>query len=219
LARVAPDLQYGLTPTHFDGLTIGTALAAGITLPHVHRFLAVWWRRIALLAVVLLAASGLFLHSKAWILGGQILRIPPAILLTSMLIYGALESALPSSLSKFFGSVVMTYLGRRSYALYLIHRPIQVAILDSRDHGYLARLPHGIPINLLLMIFAIAVDLILTEISWRLIESPAQDLRRRWIRAIDDGTQVHQSEEMEISRLAEQIDCLQPSPMNQPESA
>jgi peptidoglycan/LPS O-acetylase OafA/YrhL len=96
----------------------------------------------------------------------------------------------------------MTYLGRRSYALYLINRPLQVAISDSRGHGYLARLPQGIPINLLLMVFVTAVSLILTEISWRLIESPAQDLRRRWMLRREDGTRAHPSEEMEISKLA-----------------
>jgi peptidoglycan/LPS O-acetylase OafA/YrhL len=204
LAGVSPDLQYGLTLTHFDGLTIGAALAAGITLPGVYRFLAGWWQRIALLAIFLLAVSLLFLHSSFPVLNPQILRIPPAILLTSMLIYGAVESALPSPLSKFFGSDMMTYLGRRSYALYLINRPIQVAISDCRDHGYLARLPQGIPINLLLMVFVTAVSLLLTEISWRLIESPAQDIRRRWMRRIEEGTRTLLSEETEISQLVGQ---------------
>ena len=202
LAGVSSDLQYGLTLTHFDGLTIGAALAAGITQPSVRRFLDEWWHRIALLAIFLLAGSLLFLHSNFRVLNPQILRIPPAILLTSMLIYGAVESALPSPLQRFFSSDVMTYLGRRSYALYLINRPLQVAISDSRGHGYLARLPQGIPINLLLMVFVTAVSLILTEISWRLIESPAQDLRRRWMLRREDGTRAHPSEEMEISELA-----------------
>lgn len=72
----------------------------------------------------------------------------------------------------------MTWLGRRSYALYLIHEPIRVAAEESRLHGELAHLPNGVAVNVALVAAFITVSLILTEISWRVVEAPAQRMRR-----------------------------------------
>jgi peptidoglycan/LPS O-acetylase OafA/YrhL len=58
--------------------------------------------------------------------------------------------------------------------------------------------------NVLLIVSAILISLILTEISWRLIESPAQNLRRWLMRGKEDDTRAHPSEEMLITQLAEQ---------------
>jgi peptidoglycan/LPS O-acetylase OafA/YrhL len=174
-----PTVVYALTPTHMDGLTVGAGLAVSMTLPRTHAFLAKWWRRIAILAVVVAAVSFLFANQHSPIFNGQVMRIPPAIVLTAMLIFGSMESALPPILSWFFSTPVMSYLGRRSYALYLINRPIQVAVSDSRNYGYLASWHPGITVNIVLMILVTVISLILTELSWRLIEAPAQNLRHR----------------------------------------
>jgi peptidoglycan/LPS O-acetylase OafA/YrhL len=143
LLHVNSYIVYKITPTRIDGLSIGAALAIGLTLPRVHRFLGQWWRRIALVAAILLPISFLIMHGSMFLFNvwSQVLAIPPAIVLTAMLVYGAVESALPSGLGRFFGNPVMTYLGRRSYALYLIHEPIEVAVQRSRAAGYLATLP------------------------------------------------------------------------------
>jgi peptidoglycan/LPS O-acetylase OafA/YrhL len=132
----------------------------------------------------------------------QVLAIPPTIVLTAMLIYGVAESALPPGLARFFGSPVMTYLGRRSYAIYLIHVPIDIAVWVSRSHGLLQRLPPGVGVNAALILSAIAVSLCLAEVSWRLIESPAQALRRRWTRTREGNRPAHTPEEIEIVQLA-----------------
>jgi len=199
-------IVYKITPTSIDGLSIGAALAVGITLPPVHRFLAVWWQRIALIAAALLPLAYLALRGSLFVFNvwSQVLAIPPVIVLTAMLIYGAIESALPPGLARFLGSPVMTYLGRRSYALYLIHVPVLIGIERSRADGALHRLPAGAGINAVLTLSAIAVALLLAELSWRIIESPAQNLRRRLMRGKEDDTPAHPSEEAAITQLSEE---------------
>jgi peptidoglycan/LPS O-acetylase OafA/YrhL len=206
ILRVNPYVVYKITPTRIDGLAVGAALAIGITLPAVHRFLAVWWRRIAVASILFLTFSFLSMRGSLFAFNGwsQVLAVPPTIVLTAMLIYGVVESALPAGLARFFGSPIMTYLGRRSYAIYLIHVPMDVAVEVSRSHGLLQRLPKGVSVNAALILSAIAVSLGLAEVSWRLIESPAQALRWRWMQGKEHGTVAHPPEEMEIVQLAQE---------------
>lgn len=148
-----------------------------------------------------LALRGSLFLFNAW---SQVLAIPPTIVLTAMLIYGSVESTLPAALARFFGSGVMVYLGRRSYALYLIHVPIFAAAEASRTHGCLQQLPQGTAVHAILVVSVIAVSLVLAEASWRLIEFPAQEVRRKWMRGREDGTPAHPSEEAVIVQLAEE---------------
>jgi peptidoglycan/LPS O-acetylase OafA/YrhL len=205
-AHVNPYTIYEITPTRIDGISCGAALAAGITLPRVHIFLARYWRRIAVVAGTALPVIFVLLHGRlnGFDATSQMLAIPPAVVLAAMLIFGAVESTLPTALSRFFGNPLMTYLGKRSYGLYLIHEPLRVAVTESRDHGSLAVLPSGVGANTILALSVLAASLILTEISWRLIESPAQNLRRRLMRNKEDGTKAHPSEEMEIIQVVEE---------------
>lgn len=197
---------YKITPTRTDGLSIGAALAIGIALPSAHRFLADYWRRIAVSAATLLVIAFLVLRAglfefNPW---SQVMAIPAVAVLTAMLIFGAMESTLPAGLAWFFSLPFMTYLGRRSYALYLIHVPVLVIVEASRRNGRLHRLPPGGAVNSLLMILAVAVCLALTEISWKLIESPAQILGHRWVRNKEGGNRANLSEEEAITQLANQ---------------
>jgi peptidoglycan/LPS O-acetylase OafA/YrhL len=171
---------YAITPTRIDGLALGAALAAAVTLPATHQFLAAYWRKIALASAFLLVASFVILHRSLLpdnVLS-QILAIPVTILLTAMLIYGSVASTLPAVLRRALANPALTYLGRRSYGLYLIHLPIVFAAWQNRVHGRLSYLPAGLRVNAMLIVISIAICLALTEISWRLVESPAQSLRR-----------------------------------------
>jgi peptidoglycan/LPS O-acetylase OafA/YrhL len=182
LLNVPSLVIYKITPTRIDGLAIGAALAVAVTIPSGQRFLEKWWRWITLIATGLLGISFLVLRGGSPVLNSQVLGIPPVIWLTSMMIFAASTSALPSWLARFFAHPVMTYLGRRSYALYLINRPIQIAVQESRKSGYLAELPHGLAVNLMLIVGSTAVTFILAEISWWIVETPAQNLRHVLLR-------------------------------------
>ena len=181
LAHVNPYTVYKITPTSVDGLAIGAALAAGMIVPRVREFLDRWWSSIAwgalgvLVAAFMLFRGSLFLFN-VW---SQVAAIPTVAVLVAVLIYGSVEAVLPRPLDGFLTNPVMTWLGRRSYGLYLIHEPIRFAMEQSRLHGYLARLSSGVGINVLLCIFAIVLALCLAEICWRVIEAPAQSFRRR----------------------------------------
>jgi len=182
MKHVPAPVIYAITPTRIDGLALGAALAIGITLPRVRRFLARAWGWIALAALVSLGVAFIRLHGNltAFDIRNQLLAIPPVILLVAMLIYASTESALPASLARILSNSALTYLGRRSYALYLIHYPIVAAVVMSRNGGCLAQLPRGVAVNLLLIAGVVTVALLLAEASWQLIETPAQMLRQRW---------------------------------------
>ena len=182
MKHVPAPIIYSITPTRIDGLALGAALAIGITMPRVRRFLARAWHWIALAALAALGVAFVRLHGNltAFDIRSQLLAIPPVILLVAMLIYASVDSVLPTILGRILSDPALTYVGRRSYALYLIHYPIVAAVVLSRTGGYLARLPHGVPVNLLLIAGVLTVALLLAEASWRLIEAPAQRLRQRW---------------------------------------
>jgi peptidoglycan/LPS O-acetylase OafA/YrhL len=207
MAHVAPYVLYEITPTRLDGICVGSALAAGVTLPRVERFLSHWWKRIALTAAVLLI--GFFAAFPEGLnpirMSTQICAIPAVVILAAMLIFGAVESTLPAVLDRFFSNGVMTYLGRRSYGLYLIHEPIHVAVSNSRKSGYLSSLPLTLGVNVLLAVAVAAVSLILTELCWRLIESPAQDLRRRFTEGREYGVPSRPAEEVAITELSMEL--------------
>ncbi|ADV84451.1 acyltransferase family protein [Terriglobus saanensis] len=181
MTHLNPYILYKITPTRMDGLAIGAALAVGIQLPGVHAFLARWWKRIALASIAMLVLSflGLKFNLFAFDPWSQVLAIPPTVILVAMTIYASVEGLLPRAVDLFLKGSVITHLGRRSYALYLIHEPINVAVHNSRMHGHLSHLPSGIGVNLLLMIAVVAVSLVLTEVSWHLIENPAQKFRHK----------------------------------------
>ena len=182
MRHVPAPVVYAVTPTRIDGLSIGSALAVAMTMPRVRRFLRRAWPWISLAALLLLAFISIRLRGSltAYDVRSQLLAIPPVIVLVAMLIYASVESALPRMLSRALSNAALTYLGRRSYALYLIHYPIVAAVVLSRMHGHLAALPPGVMTNLGLIAAVLATSLLLSEASWRWIETPAQTLRQRW---------------------------------------
>jgi peptidoglycan/LPS O-acetylase OafA/YrhL len=71
----------------------------------------------------------------------------------------------PSVVGRWLSTAPLTWLGRRSYGVYLWHWPLA---------EWTNRIPHriGVPIG-------IGLSLVLAEVSWRLIERPAQVWARR----------------------------------------
>ena len=193
-----------MTPTRLDGISVGAALAVSLTMPATRQFLFRWWRSIAISAAIAFLVACTIMHGRLvddnnW---GQVLGIPPVIVLTAMMIYGASESLLSSGIAYVLNHPILTYLGRRSYALYLIHEPIRYSVQQSRMQGRLAALPGGVAMNWLFFGCVLLVSLLLAELSWRLIESPAQNLRRRQMKSNEESARENPSEEKAIAQLA-----------------
>ncbi len=178
-ARHAPAaVVYALTPTRMDGIALGSALALGMQMPRARLWLIRNWRWAGTAAGLGWLACYLGLHGTLTALDvrAQILAIPPVIALTAVLIFASEESLLPRRLGKPLESRALTYLGRRSYGLYLIHYPVSILIIQSRLHGALGGWPAGLAVNAGLVAATLGLTLLLAEMSFRLLEAPAM----RW---------------------------------------
>ncbi len=155
---------YFRTDTHVDGMLWGILLCfawrAGWLVPR--RF-----RALGALAFGLILCLALFpstAHDPAVLPSGSLLTI--AAVLASVLVLALLDTDwwLGGALS----GRVMTWLGERSYAIYLWHVPALIVV--SRELHWPPWAQAG----------AVLVGtLALAEISWRLVESPAQAWSRR----------------------------------------
>jgi peptidoglycan/LPS O-acetylase OafA/YrhL len=74
---------------------------------------------------------------------------------------------------------VLVYLGLRSYGLYLIHLPIEYALslIPDRDNWLLVH-AGALPGTAAMSLLGIALSVALAELSWRLVEQPAQRLKK-----------------------------------------
>jgi peptidoglycan/LPS O-acetylase OafA/YrhL len=107
-------------------------------------------------------------HTHPWMLGlGYSLFA-----IASALFIAALVAEPPQAWSKrLASSAVLTWIGRRSYGIYLFHVPIFVALEPFRERQSV--------INFVLVtIGRVIATLIVAELSWRLIEAPALRLKR-----------------------------------------
>jgi peptidoglycan/LPS O-acetylase OafA/YrhL len=170
-----------ITPDRIDGICIGSAIALSMEMPKVRGFLVRRWKSLAVIFSSL-AIFSLFAIQMVETVSGiwmTVIMIPLTILATSMMIVGSITSSLPENVKKYLGNRLLVYLGTRSYALYLIHEPIRAAVSHSLAIGYLSRLPKTLFVDLSLILGVVLISIALTELSWRLIERPAQRLRRR----------------------------------------
>jgi peptidoglycan/LPS O-acetylase OafA/YrhL len=83
-----------------------------------------------------------------------------------------------SSMGRLLGSRPAAWLGRRSYAVYLFHRPV-IFLLNH----------YGLPFKAMVPL-ALALTLLLAALSFILVERPALRLKRNWERAPDGEEQV-----------------------------
>ena len=180
-AHVDPWITYAITPTRIDGLCVGAALAAAMTIAGLRAWLLLHGRKVLIGAAILLLTvwlifRGVFFPNDALT---QICAIPPTVVLTAMLIHSSVTASISRWWLRLLANPLLSYLGRRSYALYLIHYPVMLVVWQSRGKGLLYRLPHSFTFDLLITVGALIVSLLLSELSWWVIEAPSLRLRRR----------------------------------------
>jgi peptidoglycan/LPS O-acetylase OafA/YrhL len=175
-----------LTPTHLDGIALGCAVAIATQLPNATEWLARRWRAIAWAAIAVLAVGAALLRRPLIAEDIKVLlfAIPAVSVLTATLVFAASQHQLPSALSAALRNRILAYFGARSYALYLIHWPTVIGLyfFFQKFAWNLVKM-HRVRALAETEILGIALSILLAEVSWRLIEQPAQRLKRRYFPA------------------------------------
>ena len=92
---------------------------------------------------------------------------PLVAVLVLHLVYGR------SQVTRFLGSASMTWIGRRSYGIYLIH-PLALTVCTKL-------VPDGVPARALVVgIGCLVLTLVASDVAHRLVEQPFIRLGRRW---------------------------------------
>jgi peptidoglycan/LPS O-acetylase OafA/YrhL len=179
--------SYTLLPGHMDGLAVGGFLACQVREPGGLAAAARACRLPALVAGLMLAAIG--------VLRGRLVYGDPYMLAFGlnalMVLAGCLMiigAARPEGLlGRFLELRGLRALGKYSYALYLWHQPIILALAGAGIGAAVgARLGGGVLVQLTVLGLAAAVlTLAVALLSWRLVEAPALRLKDR---ALDVAT-------------------------------
>lgn len=160
-------VYYG-TDTHLFGLMLGVALAFAWAAPHRAGLHSATWRRVRPVAVltslvVLTALMAVLTDSNPWTFRGGILL---ACLATVVLVAGVLES--PSLWRGVMELAPLRYLGERSYGIYLWHWPVLMIVATMFPYA------EGTARGYLTLVGALVLTLVLSELSFRLIETPVR---------------------------------------------
>lgn len=151
------------TPSRVDQLLAGALLAQAWSLGLLKRVPA-WALRAGAVAG---GATLLYLIVGVGNVGFKYLGAIPVVAGAGVLVIAHLVEGGPSGWgSRALGWKPLVWLGQRSYAVYLWHWPLA---------QWTNLLPHRIGVPL-----GIGCSLIAAELSWRLVEAPAQRLARRW---------------------------------------
>lgn len=176
-------VAYMLTPTHLDGIALGCAVAIATQLPSVKEWLARRWKAIAWSALAAFAAGAAILRKPLYAsdIRVQLFAIPAISISTAALVFAAAEHRLPSLFSAALRNRILVYFGARSYGLYLIHFPLMIELrLLSAETRWKLALVHPARTFTVTEILGIALSILLAEVCWRLVEQPAQRLKKRW---------------------------------------
>ena len=186
-------LIYKITPMRLDGIALGCAVAAAVEIPSARDWLNRRWKTAAWLAAAVLMGGivALKLSLFAWDVRAQMVAIPAVTILTAAMVFAASQRLLPARLSSVLCSRMFVYFGRRSYGLYLIHLPVAYALARRFGHplGQLRPIPQATA-SIAIMVLGMALSVALAELSWRIVEQPAQRLKKRLYKS------VHENDEM-----------------------
>lgn len=177
---------YTFTPARMDTLAIGALIALLVRDPAACRRLAVFaWPVAAVsfcgIAILFLVRDGLA-PADPWVtvLGLSIIGIFFGSFFT-----GVILSPPSGRINRLLSQPVMTWLGRYSYAIYLIHFPVVNLMLrhttfyNSFPEVFGSVVPRAIAFGMI----STAITFALALLSWRLIESPFLKLRSKFPQA------------------------------------
>jgi peptidoglycan/LPS O-acetylase OafA/YrhL len=167
---VQPYFNYKMLFTRMDALAVGALLACLERMPRV-------WRRARAHApavfvggglLILLFGRGLLAHPLT-----QTAGFTANALASAGLIVMALNPSAASRVRRVLESAPLTYIGRRSYGMYVLH-PLVAVGLAGTFSGWAGGLTGFVLFGLL----AAAGTVVLAEVSWRLVERPLLGFKR-----------------------------------------
>lgn len=180
LEGVRPQVSYLLTPTELDGLAAGAFLALAIRAPSARPFALRWGRELTIGAVAVICA--MIVYRRAFSFSDPLV---PVIGFSCLAIaFGALVlTAARASSEGMVGATLshpaLRFLGRYSYAIYLLHMPIiQLWRAPQRAESWLVS--DGVPpfvAHVAYIAVVTSVVILAALVSWHTIESPFLRMR------------------------------------------
>jgi peptidoglycan/LPS O-acetylase OafA/YrhL len=180
LVRGNAPATWVLTPARMDTLAVGALLALAIRSSGGMQAVTRWARPLGaagfVLVLLLLVTRGTFAYSDPVIgtIGYTIIAFAWAAFLVAALSGGIVSRVMRNS--------VLQWVGRRSYALYVFHYPIMLAL----DHdGFTIRtlerlIPSEVGSHLVFLLVNAGLSALAAEASWQLLEKRALRLKDRF---------------------------------------
>ena len=175
---VDADGMYRIPTTHFPEIGAGILLAVLLTDDTRGRLTAALRHRLVAAAGIAVLLVLLFTtpHRSTWLyLGGFTLGG-----LAFAGLVGATVVSPGARLSRWLSLRPLLWLGRRSYGFYLWHAPV-LEVLHQRVHGWW-----------MVTLAGLAISLLVTELSWRIVELPFLRLKRRFERVTPGHDELEQ---------------------------
>lgn len=163
----APEI-YTFTFARLDGIMMGCVLALAepwLRLPSAWVLRTLAWGSAAAIVACLFLAERMSMSVSPW-------AFTAFAALVAVLLFALSRLDEASLLRRAFSHPVPVWLGRRSYGIYLYHYPIFKAAEALRVPGSLSNFVMVLTLNMVL-------TLIVAALSWRYVESPAIDFRKR----------------------------------------
>ena len=188
-SEVVSDMAYVLTPARLDALTIGAMLAIALRDPGRCR----WVQDNALKVLLLfggymLMVLGLLRDYASTGNGIAFLNQTMAAVVFAAMLYYALglhpENRLNGAYRRFLCLPWMRAIGKYSYAIYIFHKPVATALHESYGADFHQRLAGWSGVTKLSVFLGDAalvfvISFALAWMSWRLIEQPFLNLKRK----------------------------------------
>ncbi len=190
-SEATPSGLYTFTPARIDALAIGALIAMLVRDPAARQRLAAFaWPAAAIsfcgIAVLFFARDGLS-PADPWV---AVLGLSVIAVFFGSFLTGVILSPPSGRFNRLLSQPVMTWLGKYSYAIYLIHFPLVNLMLrhttfyNSFPEVFGSVVPRAIAFG----VISTALSLALALLSWRLIETPFLKLRSRFPQASGTAT-------------------------------
>ena len=168
-----PLAAYVLTPARMDTLAVGAFIALVVRQPGGVMRLARWIWPICLVFVPALAAMLVWQHGLR--LTNMIVQTAGYSMLAATfgaMLVAALTSSTSRGIGKFFAHPVLVFFGHYSYALYVFHHPVVLAMQKSfvNENGLPFFLGSQLAYQLLFFSLATAISVGLALLSWHAYE-------------------------------------------------